>query len=137
MPTSVKRKKPCTMTPNEVMHRLREVYSTRRSDTLIDIEGDLVRPTRNTINLLRLGLTCQRCDATATHVVKVKYKGTHHIWKLRFFTTHADGHEDLLTVDHVMPLIEGGSWRMSNLQTMCYRCNNVKGCTLHWFWWWT
>jgi 5-methylcytosine-specific restriction endonuclease McrA len=32
-----------------------------------------------------------------------------------------------LTVDHVIPLSKGGTWRMQNLVTSCYRCNIKKG----------
>lgn len=32
-----------------------------------------------------------------------------------------------LTIDHIMPKSKGGSNKEDNLQTMCSRCNGVKG----------
>ena len=32
-----------------------------------------------------------------------------------------------LTLDHVVPLALGGSNRISNLQLLCLRCNQLKG----------
>jgi len=32
-----------------------------------------------------------------------------------------------LTADHVIPLCEGGKHVLSNLQTLCSKCNNIKG----------
>lgn len=41
--------------------------------------------------------------------------------------------EDLipLTIDHIYPKSKGGSNEMSNLQPMCFICNNKKGNTIH------
>jgi len=32
----------------------------------------------------------------------------------------------LLTIDHICPLSEGGSWKLKNLQLMCRDCNEEK-----------
>lgn len=33
----------------------------------------------------------------------------------------------LMTVDHIIPQADGGTWDWDNLQPMCTRCNNKKG----------
>ena len=30
------------------------------------------------------------------------------------------------TADHIVPLVEGGSWELSNVQTLCRPCDKVK-----------
>src|SRR5690606_36731004 len=34
---------------------------------------------------------------------------------------------EVMTVDHIIPRAEGGCNEFSNLQPMCYECNNEKG----------
>lgn len=38
------------------------------------------------------------------------------------------GTRRLLTVDHIVPKVAGGSNDLSNLQTLCRSCNSRKGC---------
>ncbi len=33
----------------------------------------------------------------------------------------------LLEIDHIMPISKGGITEMSNLQTLCWKCNRKKG----------
>lgn len=32
------------------------------------------------------------------------------------------------TLDHVVPLALGGTWRIDNLRLACKKCNGLKGC---------
>jgi 5-methylcytosine-specific restriction enzyme A len=41
------------------------------------------------------------------------------------------GATEKLTIDHIIPLAEGGSNDLSNLQTLCLRCNTSKGDRLN------
>lgn len=37
------------------------------------------------------------------------------------------GSGEQLTLDHIVPLSQGGGNKLSNLQTMCESCNSAKG----------
>lgn len=43
-------------------------------------------------------------------------------WECRECSSHCD-----LTVDHIMPVVRGGTDEMDNLQTLCKSCNSRKG----------
>lgn len=48
------------------------------------------------------------------------------IWHLNLYALK-DNKEVLMTQDHIIPKSRGGSNRLSNLQTMCSKCNQKKG----------
>lgn len=39
---------------------------------------------------------------------------------------HAIWHSDLATIEHVLPIGAGGTWRRENLKLACYRCNQRR-----------
>ena len=45
-----------------------------------------------------------------------------------YFNLYAidNGHEVLMTKDHIIPIAQGGSDDYENYQTMCAICNNIK-----------
>jgi len=42
------------------------------------------------------------------------------------YAVNGNGHETLMTKDHIIPKSKGGTNHISNLQTMCTHCNNHK-----------
>ena len=58
--------------------------------------------------------------------------------KLRFYVYNRDGNRcvhcgsrENLEVDHIIPISKGGKTVVSNLQTLCHRCNVEKGAKSH------
>jgi hypothetical protein len=49
------------------------------------------------------------------------------VWERDNFTCKHCGSRRDLTVDHIFPEFLGGSFELSNLQTLCRRCNSRKG----------
>jgi 5-methylcytosine-specific restriction protein A len=49
------------------------------------------------------------------------------VWERDNFTCNHCGTRQNLSVDHVVPESKGGTLELSNLQTLCRRCNSSKG----------
>ena len=75
----------------------------------------------------REGTTCVCCGAGKEGVYLVENHTTSKKGKIG--SKHVDVFTKswvLMTVDHIIPLAEGGTWDWDNLQPMCIRCNNKK-----------
>jgi len=49
------------------------------------------------------------------------------VWKRDGFMCIACGAQKFLEVDHIYPESKGGTLDLDNLQTLCRKCNNLKG----------
>ena len=67
----------------------------------------------------RDNFSCQRCGAKA-QLTSTEYDGR--------YTLMANNGE-YLVLDHIVPRRAGGRNVVSNLQTLCDRCNTIKGNT--------
>jgi hypothetical protein len=52
------------------------------------------------------------------------------LWHFNLYGFTAEGKEMMLTNDHIIPKALGGADSQENLQCMCWRCNNKKGCKI-------
>jgi len=50
------------------------------------------------------------------------------VWERDNFTCQVCGTRKYLSIDHIHPESKGGSLELSNLQTLCCKCNSKKGC---------
>ena len=72
---------------------------------------------------------CVCCKAKVTHFYLEYARGdeVHNRLHLHAYCTRADGAEDIMTMDHIIPKSIGGTESMHNSQLMCRTCNATKG----------
>ncbi len=74
------------------------------------------------LRLFKNSCKCAHCNRVGTHfLLERDYNHT-----AAHFNLYSDDGV-LFTKDHIIPKSKGGSMEMSNLQTMCSRCNSAKG----------
>lgn len=138
MPNDRERRR-CQGTVHEVIDRVLTLQERYRPIPW-DIEGDAVRMTDNLRAILRDGPWCRACRMVGTVVYRERQRESypqsqrrrrkHMDWTLAFYCIDADGQEVQLTRDHIRPRLLGGSDRGHNIQVLCKRCNEQKGCKM-------
>lgn len=68
------------------------------------------------------GVVCVTCGIIGTHFAIERHHG-HRRWHLNLYCDNGR----MMTIDHIIPKSRGGKGVMSNLQPMCFNCNNRKG----------
>lgn len=77
-----------------------------------------------TMKIVAKNPECAICGARATHAILCKNEDNYYV----SFYTERNGKLILFTKDHIIPRANGGSNKISNLQTCCETCNKLKGC---------
>jgi 5-methylcytosine-specific restriction endonuclease McrA len=85
------------------------------------------------VNSLRMqcfkyhGITCVHCGVKGTFFAKEKHHVRDKSFHLNLYGIDQCGREVLMTRDHIIALAKNGNDALENLQTMCQRCNSLKG----------
>ena len=74
------------------------------------------------------GYECPCCGLKATHFALEK-SGKAKRYHLNLYGSF-EGKEVLFTKDHIVPKSKGGKDELSNYQTMCLKCNGMKGASV-------
>lgn len=92
------------------------------------------------INSNNIEYYCNECIRSRQYKQSAKYQRSLMTDKLRYQVLNRDGHRCVicgasardgvkLHVDHIIPVSKGGKTEMSNLRTLCERCNLGKGAS--------
>jgi 5-methylcytosine-specific restriction endonuclease McrA len=74
------------------------------------------------------GCACVKCGIVGVELRTEKWKdGSLHT---DLYAFNSNGHQVLMTVDHIIPKSKGGPNHIDNYQPMCEPCNAKKGNTL-------
>lgn len=73
------------------------------------------------------GTACVRCGIEGEWFIKEKHHPSDKFFTLSFYAVDGFGKEILMTKDHIIPKSKGGRDQLSNLNPMCYICNQDKG----------
>lgn len=77
------------------------------------------------------GLSCAGCSKKIKMLrSQLSHNRARRVFELDDYTCRLCGAVDDLEVDHVVPLARGGGNDLANLQTLCGRCNRLKGANL-------
>jgi hypothetical protein len=73
------------------------------------------------------GIRCADCDIEGTYFALEKdINDSTSRFHLNLYGKDEYGNEVMITKDHILPKSKGGENRLSNYQTMCYKCNQKK-----------
>lgn len=111
--------------PEEILPRV--VFGKNKKKRK-ELDGDMIN-----FGSLRLqtfaskGIACVSCDLVGSFFIKEKHREQDKIWHLNLYAVSESAKEVLMTRDHKIPLSRGGKDCLSNLQPMCFPCNQEKG----------
>lgn len=76
-------------------------------------------------------IPCEGCDRSCDNLIKVSpHRGIFGIDRDKIFQRDKCclkcERKDKLTIDHIIPISKNGSNHISNLQTLCEKCNSKK-----------
>jgi len=79
------------------------------------------------------GTRCVQCGIEGQFFRKEKNVSNSHReeYSLSLYALDSNGKEILMTKDHIVPRVVGGSNIINNLQPMCAKCNNEKGSKIN------
>jgi len=122
-------RKPFKLSIDEVFNALPETITPGHRATFhgVEVPTDII----NLYVYKQSGCDCKACKAKGSHFYIEKFgegPTIYNQWHLNLYAINEYGHEVMITKDHILAKSAGGSDELINLQPMCKRCNQKKGC---------
>jgi 5-methylcytosine-specific restriction endonuclease McrA len=112
--------------PLEILHQL-NTASKNKTD-ILEFDGVLVKSSSLRYKIFEHNLSCVKCGIEGKFLALERAKSQDcKYWHFNLYGYDENGHEVMLTKDHIMPKSKGGKNRLENMQTMCSYCNSLKG----------
>ena len=91
-------------------------------------DGDLINMRSLRYKVFKVkGTVCVTCGLVGTHFYKERHFADHR-YHFNLYGINKHGREIMMTKDHIIAIANGGSkMSLTNLQPMCYNCNQRKG----------
>ena len=97
---------------------------------LMDFDGDLVKiRSERLLVFKRKGTRCVKCGVEGKYFAKERKPGASY-WHMNLYAVDEQGHEVMMTKDHIVPKAKGGASALYNYQPMCVVCNGKKADTM-------
>lgn len=99
----------------------------KSNKTNVVVDGYVVyRQSLRYVTFYNKGCTCVKCGRTGSYFL-LEPATPNDTSNRRHFNLYSDDGV-LMTKDHILPKRFGGKDTLSNMQTMCTKCNHAKGC---------
>lgn len=109
----------------DILNKL--VVAKYKGQEYINIEGFNVPTNDLRYETFIHSLTCSKCGIKGCILaLEVNYGYMNGAYHFNLYALE-NGIEKLMTRDHIVPKSKGGKENISNMQTMCTRCNSAKG----------
>ena len=119
-------------TIEEIRELTKDVLFERdKQKAKVELDGDIIKGNSQRYQLFfSKGTKCVCCGIEGKYFAKEKHKKDK-LYHLNLYGVDNDGHEILITKDHILPKSMNGNDNLENYQTMCLVCNNLKGNKLY------
>lgn len=115
--------------PIDYVHeKIKDVlFEKDKRNAKVDFDGDLIKGNSQRYQtFFTKGCKCAVCGISGKYFVKERHLSDK-AYHLNLYAIDNDGNEVLMTKDHILPRSKGGANNVSNYQTMCKICNELKG----------
>jgi len=119
-------------TIDEVRKITKEVlFEPIKRKAKVELDGDMIKGNSQRYQLFfTKGMKCVCCGIEGKYFAKERKSGSKDSYHLNLYGVDKNGNEMLMTKDHIIPASKGGKNHISNYQTMCVKCNTLKGVSV-------